>query len=486
MLRAHPWLSLCALFPSANPAAALQESPAPPPRFHDATLELGLEGLANAPSAWGDVHGDAWPELCAGGQLWVNRAGERFERGPDLATGLFADLDLDGDLDLFAFEQQRVFQNDGTGAFRELDSSSTPKTRSRGAALGDFDGDGWPDVYVGGYEDWDAGLTYPDHLLRNDTEGGFELVFAHPPERARGVSAADFDEDGDLDVYVSNYRLQPNRLWVNDGAGALTDAAAARGALATSPGFRGAHSIGAAWGDFDGDGWLDLFAGNFAHVDARGDQPKSRFLANLGPGAGFVFDDRGPCGVHYQESYATPAAADVDNDGDLDLWFTTVYGTASFGRPNHPALFDNLGEWEFEDRSAALGLAGLPPTYQAAWADFDRDGDPDLASAGKLLRNRGGAPWIAFSLESPGRSALGARVRLLEAEGERAWAVRQLEAGTGEGNQNEARLLFGLGNRSGPVRVQVSWPGERQPRAPLSLEAGRTHVLRHTPLPEGD
>ena len=213
MLRPLGLLSLLLCLPSANPALAQENSTAPAsPRFHNASAALGLDGLANSAAAWGDVDADGWPDLLAGGVLWRNRAGERFEQASSVAQGLFADLDRDGDLDLFAYAGQRAFLNDGSGAFVEQDLGELARTSSRGAACGDFDGDGWVDVYVGGYEDWDAGITYPDHLLRNDQQGGFELAFVHAPERARGVCAADFDEDGDLDVYVSNYRQQANRL----------------------------------------------------------------------------------------------------------------------------------------------------------------------------------------------------------------------------------------------------------------------------------
>ena len=242
--------------------------------------------------------------------------------------------------------------------------------------------------------------------------------------------------------------------------GAFTDAAASHGAVATSEGFGGGHSIGAAWGDFDGDGLFDLFAGNFAHVDSRGDQPKSRFLRNLGPEHDHAFEDRGTCGVFYQESYASPAAGDYDNDGDLDLYFTTVYGTASFDKKNHPVLYRNDGAWVFADATSPAGLAEQPPTYQAAWADFDRDGDLDLATAGKLYVNEGnGNHWIEVRLDGSGasfnRAAIGAQVRIRL---EDRVPTRQVEAGTGEGNQNDLTLHFGLADHGDPVDLEIRWP----------------------------
>ena len=174
-----------------------------------------------------------------------------------------------------------------------------------------------------------------------------------------------------MDVYVSNYRLQPNLLWRNDGNGAFSEEAGKLGAVGTSPGFKGGHSIGAAWGDFDNDGLVDLFAGNFAHVDARGDQPKSRFLRNLGEEKGYAFEDLGPRGVHYQESYASPAAADYDNDGNLDLFFTTVYAGAPFGRKNNPVLFRNDGRIKVTDLSGSVLLQAVGAELIASGA-YDR------------------------------------------------------------------------------------------------------------------
>jgi len=219
------------------------------------------------------------------------------------------------------------------------------------------------------------------------------------------------------------------------------------------------------WGDFDNDGKFDLFVGNFAHVDNRGDQPKSRFLRNLGPARGHTFEDRGPCGVFYQESYASPSAGDYDNDGNLDLFFTTVYKTASFGRKNNPVLYRNEGGFVFADATPAAKLTSLPPTYQAAWADFDHDGDLDLVTAGNLFENLAAkGHWLELRLEGDGgtvnRSAIGAQVRI---QLPTQTLARHVEAGTGEGNQNDLVLHFGLGDQQKPVRLDVLWPnGTRQ------------------------
>ncbi|HND55372.1 MAG TPA: VCBS repeat-containing protein, partial [Pirellulaceae bacterium] len=334
--------------------------------------------LGNSQACWCDVDNDGWSDLCAAGVVWRNNVGRGFVK---LAEGLgevvAADFDNDGFVDLFSWSAMKAFRNREGKSFEPIEMPTLPRCVSRGASFGDFNNDGFVDLYVGGYEDWDAGITYPDLLLLSEAGKSFKLAWSEVRYRARGVSACDFNEDGAIDVYVSNYRLQPNILWQNDGQARLKDVTAAKNAIGTSPGFDGGHSIGAAWGDFDNDGRFDLFVGNFAHVDGRGDQPKSRFLKNLGAAKEFAFEDRGPCGVFYQESYASPAAADFDNDGDLDLFFTTVYETASFGRKNNPVLFRNDGNFTFVDVTDTVKLAGLPPTYQAAWGDFDNDGDLD-------------------------------------------------------------------------------------------------------------
>ena len=166
--------------------------------------------------------------------------------------------------------------------------------------------------------------------------------------------------------------MEPNHLWQNDGQGNITDTAGARGVAGSG------HTIGSAFGDFDNDGHLDLFEGNFSHPG----NPSAKFLRNLGPDGGYNFRlmdelDRND----WQESYASPSLADYDNDGDIDLYFTTVYVG------NHARLYRNDGNWNFTNVTGTEGLGGMPATYQAAWADYDNDGDLDVLTAGTLYVN---------------------------------------------------------------------------------------------------
>ena len=431
--------------------------------FEDATQRVGLKGLSGGVAAWGDFDRDGWVDLYVGGQLWRNEGGKRFvrfENSPPSGAGIWADFDNDGFLDLFSWEGGgRLYRNLKGKKFEHLAKAIPPLPQkvSLGAAWGDFDGDGLVDLYIGGYETWTV-ASYVDVIYRNQGDGTFKETWRSKggPQPARGITAADYDEDGDLDVYVSNYRLVPNLLWKNDGKGKFTNVAAETGTAGDGGLGAWGHTIGSAWGDLDNDGHLDLFVGNFSHRPAYQDRPK--FLKNLGPEGKFRFADKtATAGLRWQESYASPTLGDFDNDGRLDLFFTTVYPG------NKSVLYRNAGGWKFTDATAAAKI-NTAKTYQAAWADFDGDGYLDLVSGGRLLRNPGGKNhWLKVRLVGKGKvnaAAIGAQVRIKLASGT---LTRQISSATGQGNQNALVLHFGLGEHSGSVKLQIRWPdGSKQ------------------------
>jgi hypothetical protein len=433
--------------------------------FTDETASLGLK-IKNAPATWVDFDNDGWIDLYAAGTLWKNNEGKRFTKIKTKLSGtaVAADADNDGFKDFFSISKQKLFRNiDGKG-FEKVELPYFDTIVSQGACWADFDNNGYVDLYIGGYENWKKKITYPDMVLLNQNGTRFCLDRKIGGYRARGVTACNFDQDNDVDVYVCNYRLQPNLLLINNGEANFQNAAEKFNARAASKGSKGAHSIGAVWADFNNDGWFDLFIANFAHKDSRGDQPESRFLRNKGPQHNYTFKDLGTCGIYYQESYATCAAGDYDNDGDIDLFITTVYGTASFGKKNHPVLFRNDGNWKFTDVSRQVSLEKLPPTYQAAWGDFDNDGDLDLVTAGKLFVNHtADNHWLKIKLYGDGNnvnsSAIGSQVRVTLPS---RTLSRQVEAGTGQGNQNELTLHFGLGKYTAPLKATIFWANGRK------------------------
>ncbi len=427
--------------------------------FTDKTSELGLQ-LANQAAACFDYNQDGWVDIFCSGTLWKNNGGKSFSKVFSTnGNAVSADYDNDGFPDIFCYSSNKLFHNDKGENFSPQPFPEIPAKVSRAACWADFNGDGFNDLYIGGFEIWEKQITYPDALAINQQGKSWLIIPLETQYRARGVSACDFDQDGDIDIYVSNYRLQPNILWRNDGTNNFTNAADSHNAAAAWDGFNGGHSIGAAWGDFDNDGLLDIFAGNFAHDDNRGHQPHSCFLRNTGPDSDYVFNNMGQGGIHYQESYASPAVADFDNDGDIDLYFTTVYGTASFGKKNFPVLLTNEGSWNFKDCTDQYGIANLPPTYQAAWADFNNDGAIDLVTAGRVFINQNNDnKWLKIKLIGDGTTinseAVGSQVRIKIND---KTLTRQVEAGTGEGNQNELTLHFGLAQHDTPVSLDIFW-----------------------------
>ncbi len=124
-----------------------------------------------------------------------------------------------------------------------------------------------------------------------------------------------------------------------------------------------------------------------------------------------------------------------------------------------PRLYRNDGRWSFTDVTAAEGLANIGAGYLAAYADFDNDGDLDLLAGKALYRNQTvGNHWLRVRLEGGGkvnRSAIGAQARIHLPDRS---LTRQVEAGTGEGNQSELVLHFGLGRQRDPVELEITWP----------------------------
>ncbi|MHB9070239.1 MAG: CRTAC1 family protein [Sedimentisphaerales bacterium] len=431
----------------------------PNPLFVDKTSELGIK-FSNNQVACIDYNNDGWVDIYSSTELWKNNEGRGFTKVFDKGSdAIWADFDNDGFIDLFCYGTQQLFWNDHGNGFIAREFPKLSIASSLGASWADYNGDGFVDLYIGGYENWTENITYPDVLVMNNQGKSWKIAFSDDRYRARGVTSCDFDNDGDVDIYVANYRLQPNVLWRNDGSGKFVDVAVSHNAVATWKGFKGGHSIGAAWGDFDNDGNIDIFAGNFAHDDSRGHQPHSFFLRNTGHKTDYVFKNMGQCGLHYQESYASPAVADYDNDGDLDLYFTTVYATASFGKKNYPVLYRNEGNWKFVDVTEESGVSKLGPTYQAAWADIDNDGDVDLITDGKIFINQGNSnSWLKVKLFGDGKiinsDAIGSQVRI-RLKGK--ILTRQVEAGTGQGNQNELTLHFGIGKYNDAVDIEIFW-----------------------------
>jgi hypothetical protein len=423
-------------------------------------------------------------------------------------TNAWADVDGDGDLDLFVgFNGQpnRLYRNDG-GRFTEVAAAFgvADARATRAAAWGDFDGDGDADLLVG-FTPAEGPVL---RLYRND---GARFTDVTEAAGVRLDSAAvrqpawvDFDGDGDLDLFVA-FRDRANALFENE-AGVFRDVAADLGLDDAR------RSVGAVWFDFDTDGDLDLYVGNmdgdanglfrndgrvFTDVaaavgvawggrapgdpangtvrpcaaDVDNDGRLDLFMANYGPNGLFLnrsggFEDVSVVwGIAIDSRYDACAFADWDNDGRLDLF---VNGTITGGVAYRDHLFRNRGD-RLEDNTPAV-LVDLDGDHGVQWADFDGDGAVDLAltavpaeSSHALLRNvlppeqaRQGLGILVR--DEAGRTLMpGAEVRLRSTDTGELIGIRLADSGSGYNAQSVVPLHFGLGNAS-VVDVEVTVP----------------------------
>lgn len=420
---------------------------------------------ANAVS-FADFDGDGHTDFTRRGapEVWLGNGDGTFVMGGSCEPSgppVVADFDNDAKLDILRIHDQPVMcrgLGDGTfevvdGAVQENPSAgldSEGDAAHTGAAT-DLNLDGWLDLYMTNYEGPNF-IWYLDVVYMGDGTGGLDVDHEVDVKFAgRNVDAGDVEGDGDPDIYVSNYRLLQNFLFQNDGMGGLADVAGPGGATGGA-----AHTISSAFGDLDNDLDLDLFVGNFAHAG----QPEIKILRNDIPTGG-IFEDLGSGGITWQESYAGVALGDYDNDGDLDVFITTVYA-GDFGR-----LYRNDVEGGFVDVTADEGLTGQHEAYGVSWADVNEDGALDLFLGGKqdahlFLNQPNGNHWLSVGLSAAGSetvnaAAIGARVFAHTPDAD---YLRDLQAGgsAGERGSNELRVHFGLADYAGPVELEVEWP----------------------------
>ena len=415
--------------------------------------------------------------------------------GMGVAAG---DFDNDGWTDLYvtALGSNQLWKNNGKGSFSDVTAragADDPRW-SVPAAFVDYDCDGWLDLFVGNYLKFSfethkpcrtpAGATdycgpvpadaVPDRLLRNRKDGTFEDVTAKAGITAAdgpalGVTTADFNGDGWIDVYVANDET-PNQLWINRKNGTFQDDALLSGAAVSGEG-RPQASMGVDAGDYDGDGDDDLVMDN---LTGEG----NTLYRNDGTG---LFEDVSlPSGLQTASWKLTGFGAawlDYDNDSRLDL--LTVNGAvkkieeqARAGDPlplkQEKQLFHNLGNGRFEEIGKQAGAVFQIPEVSrgAAFGDLDNDGDTDVVVSNnngpaRVLINQIGnrRRWLGLRLITGQRDALGAVVEL-HLPGQPVLR-RRARADGSYASANDPRVLFGLGDAAQVSKVVVRWPGGR-------------------------
>lgn len=272
---------------------------------------------------------------------------------------------------------------------------------ANGAAWGDVNGDGWPDLVV-------TRLGDPAQLFVNRGDGTFADESAERgfvASGSNGAAFADYDNDGDADIVLVGDG--PDVLFSNDGTGNFDDVTG-RAGIAGDPASRG---MSASWGDFDNDGLLDLYVTNY--MDCTGDWTTAAdIIKNVGYFDDVLYHNQGD-GTFADVTQELPDSArtgagftaawiDADADGRLDLYLANDFVGPS---PDHNRLWRNTGAgstgWTFEDVSLDSGTGLFMNTMGVGLADIDRDGDIDMAlsniGGNKLLRNSGDGNFVEES-----------------------------------------------------------------------------------------
>ncbi len=359
----------------------------------------------------------------------------------------WGDYDNDGDLDLFVanYNQNNFFyQNNGDGTFTKITSGAIVNDggASLGSSWGDYDNDSDLDLFVA--NDFDEN----NFLYQNNGDGSFTKIasgaIVNDGGSSRGSSWGDYDNDGNLDLFVTNYN-ENNFLYQNNGDGNFTKITS--GAIVND----GGNSRGSSWGDYDNDGDLDLFVANFGEnnflYQNNGDDTFTKITS------GSIVNDGG---FSYGGSWG-----DYDNHGDLDLFVANYFNQNNF-------LYRNDGDGSFTKITSGAIVNDGGHSLSSSWGDYDNDGDLDLFVANDnnqnnfLYQNNGnGNNWIDIRLIGTvsNTAAIGAKVKVRAIiKGKPVWQMQEVSGQTGYASQNSLNAEFGLKKAAIVDSIQIRWP----------------------------
>lgn len=409
-----------------------------------------------------------------------------------------SDYDNDGDADLYVsnYGRNTLYRNEGAERFVDVtDAAGVGDDRwGTGAVFGDYDRDGDVDLFVANYVDFSLDYESPipclwknvnvycgpvgllpaaDVLYRNNGDGSFSDVTAEAglaEEKFYGMSAlwGDYDGDGWIDLFVADDST-PNKLYHNERDGTFVESALIAGVAYSGEGVE-QGCMGAALGDYNGNGRPDIFVTNFAdEANALYDNEGGGFFTDVAFSSGIGRADR------RLVAWGT-GFFDGDNDGDLDLFVANGHTYPEADMPlldssyeQINSLFENSGGQfvEVTDR-AGPGLAVRGVSRGASFADYDADGDVDifvlnLNALPTLLRNDSNQKHHYLQVKLVGRESnrdgIGARVQV-EADGRIQYA--EVQSGGSYLSHSDMSLHFGLSDRDRVNRLIVDWPSGRR------------------------
>ncbi len=436
--------------------------------------------MSNNTVAWGDIDSDGNLDLLVTGNLYQYKPTTNYKNittkagltGTPMANA-FIDIDNDGDQDILFLNASpakcRIYINDGFGNFTGQDLSLPWLYNVSGFSIADVDNDHYPDIFV--TQSWSTyPSALPNYFLLNNQKGSFTLkgglATTSTPRRSRGCAFVDFDNDGDQDLFVSNYYQEQDELWENKGN--LTFVNVAGNKQIDIFNYDGKsyanYGNGVDWYDFDNDEDMDLLVPQYAPSQylALGFQGTTLYRNN---NANFTntwntTDLKSGLGITYEETHSGGAFGDIDNDGLVDLLLTTSNGCRFIDlyKHNYDHTFSNITfEW---------GLNKIVTGDDLCWADYDNDGKLDLAFSEdrkfKLFKNTYSSQnnWLELDLttENANYFAIGAKVKIFVPG---KIYTQEVTAGRGKNMQKPGRLHFGLGSAEDIEDVQVKWPGAK-------------------------
>lgn len=464
--------------------------------FTDITPQSGIQaGVENWPTsraAFGDFNNDGLVDLVKGSKLYQNLGNGRF-RNVSGAMGyygemaIFGDFNGDGYADIYSAHRAGIlYINQAGQKFERKNIPENTVQDSHGVTAADLDNDGDLDIYVASFEEWKNSNTYakPDFILWNDGEANFTLQWMSSPQNAlpsRGVTICDINEDGRIDLDVSVYRLGPNQIWMNQGSGRFTNRASHYG-LEGSP-------YGSGYTTGNGRRVRAFYGHTIssAHIDLNNDSFEDLIVGNFAHGP--VFQDR----VQIFRNHGPAAALQFENKtANAGLIYRESYASLApadydnDGRidfflstayaGDQASLYRNLGNFRFSDQAQAQGISSNN-NYQAAWADIDNDGDLDFLSGGRLYRNNGNShKWLRINLQGTASNPDAVGAKVTVTKSGTEQLTRRVRIGVGASNQNEKTLHFGLGDFN-QERIQVRIHWPAGSISNHRLEINQTHSI---------